>query len=366
MTDRDTLRRMRAMVAVVLSMAGCVSASATPLAPRGPGDSAPETAHQDKVALASTPQLKVSPTEPTSSAPAPVGSAPASPPAATLVTIADKGAAKVQLLNAGAEPRTVLRYVFHQGESIPFRIRTDMEMDTIVSVSGLSSSQAPRSMHQILPTTECTGITNTKRVDADGTAHRNGSLFGMNVLARQGVLPAVQTKMEEMLRGVGNIAFDDVIDARGQISDSHMDLSAVREPTMLESMQQMADGMSALTMPWPAEPVGVGAKWQVLSNYGKGKSYARDMIVSLVSMKGKKLKLETTSSVTGTPSTVVKNGATVELKATGSTGTGKLDVSLDPLLMHSTSTTRTKTESSTNGVAIQMDLEIVTEFHSGP
>jgi hypothetical protein len=263
------------------------------------------------------------------------------------------------------EPRKALRYVFHQGESIPFRMRMDMVMDTTVSATVLSSTQAPRSIHQILPGVECTGVANTKRVDADGTAHRNGSLSGMNVIARPGVLPQVQAKMEEMLRAVSNISFDDVIDARGQISDSHMDLSAVHEPTMLESMQQMTDSMSALTLPWPAEPVGVGAKWEIVSNYGKGKNFARDVIVTLVSVKGTKVKLEMTSSVTGAPSTVVKNGTTVNVGATSSTGTGKIEVSLDPLLTHSTSTMRTRTDSSTNGVEIQMNLEIVTELHSG-
>jgi hypothetical protein len=240
-----------------------------------------------------------------------------------------------------------------------------MVMDMTVSAPTPSSTQAPRSIHQILPTVECAGVTNTKRVDADGTAHRNGSFSGMTVIAKPGVLPEIQAKMEETLRGVGTIPFDDAIDTRGQISDSHMDLSAVHEPKMLESMQQMSDSMSALTLPWPAEPVGVGAKWEVVSNFGKGKSFARDIIVTLVSVKGTKLKLEMTSSVTGAPSSVVKNGTTVNVGATSSTGTGKLEISLDPLFTHSTSTTRTRTDSSANGVEIQANLELVTELHSG-
>jgi hypothetical protein len=356
---------MRAMAAVFVGLAGCASASVTPLAPEGSASSEPETAHQDKVPRASSPAPKASQVEPASSAAAPVTSASTPPPESAPAAVPAKGAATIQLLGAGAEPRKALRYVFHQGESIPFRIRTDMVMDTTVSARVLSSTHAPRSMHQILPGVECTGITNTKRVDANGTAYRNGSLSGMNVLARPGVLPQVQAKMEELLRGVGNIPFDDVIDARGQIIDAHTDLSAVHEPTMLESMQQVTDSMSALTLPWPAEPVGVGAKWEIVSNYGKGKNFARDVIVTLVSVKGTKVKLEMTSSVTGAPSTVVKNGSTVNVGATSSTGTGKIEVSLDPLLTHSTSTTRTRTDSSTNDVEIQMNLETVTELHSG-
>jgi hypothetical protein len=356
---------MRAMAVVFVSLVGCASASVAPLAPEGSASSEPETAHRDKVSRASSPAPEASQAEPANGAAAPVSSASAAPPELAPAAVTVKGAATIQLLSAGAAPRTALRYVFHQGESIPFRMRMDMVMDTTLSAPGLSSTQAPRSIHQILPALECTGVTNTKRVDADGTAHRNGSLSGMNAIARPGVLPELQAKVEEMLRGVGNIPFDDVIDARGQISDSHVDLSAVHEPTMLESMQQMTDTMSALTLPWPAEPVGVGAKWEIVSNYGKAKNFARDVIVTLVSVKGTKLKLEMTISVTGAPSSVVKNGTTVNVGPTGSTGTGTIEVSLDPLHTHSTSTTRTRTDSNTKGVEIQMNLEIVTELHSG-
>jgi hypothetical protein len=356
------------MAVVFVSLAGCAGASVTPLAPEGSASSEPEAAHHDKVSRGSSAAPEASRAEPGGNAAAPASasaSASAPPPEPSPAAVSAKGAVTIQLLGAGAEPRKALRYVFHQGESIPFRMRIDMVMDMTVSAPTPSSTQAPRSIHQILPTIECGGVTNTKRVDADGTAHRNGSFSGMSVIGRPGVQPEIQAKMEEMLRGVGNLPFDDVIDTRGQISDSHMDLSAVHEPKMLESMQQMTDSMSALTLTWPTEPVGVGAKWEIVSNFGQGKSFARDVIVTLVSVKGSKLKLEMTSTVTGAPRTVVTSGTAVHLGATSSTGTGKLEISLDPLLTHSTSTTRLRTDSSANGLEIQTNLELVAELHSG-
>lgn len=352
------------MAAVFLGLVGCASASVTPLAPEGSASSEGEPARDRRAPPASGRTPEVSHAE-RDSVGVPAASASGVPRETALAAVPARGAAVIRLLNAGAEPRRALRYVFHQGEAIPFAMRTTMVMDTAMSAPALSGSQSPRSIHQILPGIECNGVTKTTRVDADGTAHRNGLLSTMTVIATPGVLPEVQAKVEQTLNGVGNIPFEDVIDTRGQISHADVDLSGVHDPTMLESMQQTTDSMSALTLPWPAEPVGVGAKWEIVSTYGKRKNLARDVVVTLVSLKGNQVKLETTSHVTGAPSTVTKNGTTINVRATSSEGTGSLEVSLDPLVTRSKSTTRTRTDSSTSGVDIRIDMEMMIDLHSG-
>jgi hypothetical protein len=221
-------------------------------------------------------------------------------------------------------------------------------------------------MHQILPTIECTGVTHTRLVDADGTAHRDGSIAGINVLSRPGVAPEIQSKLVQMFSGVGKIPFEDVIDTRGQIRESHMDLSAVHDATLLENMQRTAENVSALTIPWPAEAVGVGAKWQVQSSHSARGQFARTVAVSLTSVHGAKVTLDMTINAVRAPSSTVKNGMTVSVGETKSSGTARVELTLDPLTNQSKSSNHTTTESTTNGVEIQMTIDTATDYRSGP
>src|SRR6188768_1371155 len=193
---------MRALLVVSMVLVGCVGASTTPLAPEGPVSEAAPPA-RNKVAPPSQPEPdKANATEPARSA-APVAAvAPSAAQEAKAATLPAKGLSTTRLLSAGAEPRRELRYVFHRGETLRWRMRTDMTMDMSIEIPDVSTTAMPKSAPQILPTTECTGTTVTRAVDADGTAHRAGSIEGFKVLATPGVAPGMQSKVEEMLRGV--------------------------------------------------------------------------------------------------------------------------------------------------------------------
>jgi hypothetical protein len=355
---------MRAVVVVSMLMMGCVGASTTPLAPEGPVKET-EPAARNKVATKSEPSpSKANATEPASSAaPANTG-APSATPERAAATPPPQGASTARLLSAGAEPRQELRYVFHRGESPRWRLRSNMTMDTVLEAADISSTHAPQILHQILPTTECTGTTITQTVDADGTAHRQGWIDGFNVLPTPGVEPSVQSKVEELLRGVGKIPFQDVIDTRGQVSEAHVDLSSVHDPTMLKTLEQLASSMSGLTAPWPLEPVGVGAKWEVQSVVGKRLPLTRTVVVTLLALRNKQLQLEMSSKVSGAPSRDAESG--VDLGETSASSTAQLYVTLDPLSNQSHSTTHTSTETTVKGVHVRIKLDTETEFQSGP
>ncbi|HYQ42835.1 MAG TPA: hypothetical protein VER11_12730 [Polyangiaceae bacterium] len=353
---------MRVLVVVSAMMMGCMGASTTPLSPEAPlAETEPAT--RNKVAPASEPAPdKASVPEAPSAAPI-ATTAPSTAPQAAIAGPPPKGASTVQLVSAGAEPRQQLRYVFHRGESVRWRLRASMTMDTVIHAADVST-MAPQTMHQLLPTTECTGTTVTHTVDADGTAHRKGSIDGFTVLPTPGVAPAVQSKVEEMLRSVGKIPYQDTIDTRGQIIDSQMDLSSIHDPTMLQSMQQVATSMSGFSVPWPLEAVGLGARWQVKGNYDMRQQLARTVAVTLTGLHGKQLQLEMVTDVTGTPRQDAKTG--VSLGRTDAHSTAHLDVKLDPISSQSHSSTHTSTETVTNGVHLSMNIDTETDFQSGP
>lgn len=355
---------MRALLIVSTVLVGCVGASTTPLAPEGPVSEVAPPA-RNKVASPSAPAPdKANAVEPTPSAASVGAPAPSAAPESSAATPPPKGLSTTRLLSAGAEPRQELRYVFHRGESLRWRLRSDVTMDMAIDTPDLSTTAASRAVHQILPTTECTGTTVTRTVDADGTAHREGWIDGFNFLPTPGVAPEVQSKVAETLRGVGKIPFQDVIDTRGQISDSKLDLSSIHDPMMLQTMEQMAGSMSGSSAPWPVEAVGVGAKWQVQSKVGQRQQLARTVVVTLTSLSGKQLHLEMSANIVGGPDNA-KNGVRVVQTESGSKA--QLDVTLDPFSHQSHSSSHTSTETvAANGVHIRMKLDTETEFHSGP
>jgi|GEM_PF-3376833 len=353
---------MRALLVVGMALMGCVSASTTPLGPAGTL-SEPAAPTRNKVASSTGPAPdKAHEVEPAPKEARVVASASSAAPVDRAAPASRQGLSTTRLLDAGAAPRQELRYLFHRGESLRWRMRSEMTMDMTIEAPDVGTTAAPRTTHQTLPTTECAGTTITRAVDADGTAHRAGWIEGINVLSTPGVEPSVQAKLEEMLRGFGKLSFEETIDTRGQISESKLDLSSIHDPVLLQTMEQTASSMSSLTVPWPVEPVGIGAKWEVQSSVGKGQQLARTIVVTLSALHGQQVQLEMATTITGAPNNDVKNGVRV-LRTEGG-GSARHDVRLAPFSSQSHASFHTSTETVTNGVHLRMRIDTETDFHS--
>jgi hypothetical protein len=359
---------MRVVLTAVVLL-GCASVSSRPLSPEGPASEPPSARAAQTPLSQPEPAVSTPSASPTRGEPSPshAETQAEAAPAVELPANVPARPSTVRVLSPGAEPRKALRYVFHRGESMKLHMHQDMTVESLVSRTGVGSTLPTQTLRQILPSSECDGITRTRQVDADGTAHREGYIAGIKILSTPGVEPAIESKMVELFRGVGKLPFDDVIDARGEILAYHMDLSSVSEPSLLEAMKQIGDNMSSLTTPWPEEPVGPGAKWQSKSTLNlSGGVFERTTLVTLTSLRGSKLKLEMTINLLGAPHTVSKGGVSVDVGETRTTATAHLEITLDPVVTQSTSSSETVNDSTANGAHVHIKMNIDTQLYSGP
>ena len=154
--------------------------------------------------------------------------------------------------NPGAEPQETLRYSFAEGTEV--RSVMTMRLGLEMAVDG-----------QPLPTTElpATRVVITVRIDSvDGNeAEASFAYDELEAVPEPGIDPAVVETMNAALADVQGVTGTMTINDRGETSAAEIDSSTVSDPNIRATLDSVTSQISALTVAFPAEPVGVGAVW---------------------------------------------------------------------------------------------------------
>lgn len=166
----------------------------------------------------------------------------------------------VQLIDAGTGPREALRYTFRNGSSQKAAI--DLSMQMALDLGGQHvplGSIAPLRMTMDMKVAE---------VGSDGAARLEFALVSAEVI--DATAPGAGQLQQELAR-IEKVSGSYRMDTRGQISESKVDLpqdaSAVAAGELVGNMEQT---MQQLAAPFPLEPVGTGARWQVVQQANTG------------------------------------------------------------------------------------------------
>lgn len=238
------------------------------------------------------------------------------------VVIADSGAgatpgtdplgttAKAKVLDAGAEPRARLSYSFALGKART--VTNTLKLDVQADAEG--SGQQPPMKYT---------FTATPKTHNAGT---NSTHFEMKINSLELIIPpgaqvppqmaAQKSAMEKAFVGL-TATFD--ANNQGDIEEIKFQDDKA-PPQVAQLLELLAAAFDIMLVPLPAEPVGIGAKWQtVLTKPGKGSSSATVTLISK-SETGASLKVENTVSAppTAVPDPQLPPGTTVETKGSGS------------------------------------------------
>jgi hypothetical protein len=155
-----------------------------------------------------------------------------------------------------------------------------------------------------------------------------------------------------------------VVSARGIHKSINMDMSTV-SPAFQQQMQAMSSSLENMSLPFPEEPVGVGAKWEVKQAMENGgmKTFQK-ITAELTAVQGNVITLSVKTEQTAPPQPVnnpaLPPGATVSLVNLTGAGTGTMKVSLDSLVptseMNSKTTTVMDMSMSGQSQRISMDM----------
>lgn len=335
--------------------------STTPLSAEPPteaheGPRSDRRAQNDGAPSASAAAAPAEPEPTSSAAPTPSATQPVEPAAASAASkTADEassasGTARIELLDAGKEPRQKLRYKYHAGETMKTRVRNEMSME--VKIQGTS-------VRELLPTMELTGTLETSSVDAQGSARRRSSYSSLRFLIAPGVKPEVQKRMEKQLDGFAGITVRELVSSRGEPLERDVDLSSVKNPELKSTLEGMADSIAQTGATFPEEAVGVGARWRIQRvTKLRELALAHDTMMRLTSLKGNRVEAELTDKSSASAPPATKSEFTIE--SFDIVTTGQLRMTLDPVGLDSESTSEITTITRMKDTRVTMRVPVKT------
>lgn len=233
--------------------------------------------------------------------------------------------ATVSVLSPGAEPRKQLRY------SIAPTLTQTMDMTTAISMSmNLGGMAMPMDM----PTMKMSADLAVTGIATNGDITYSIAFTGMTAEGGADANPMVAQMMAGAADSIKAIKGTATVSNRGVVKSSKLDIG---DPTLQQVLGQAATSLENVSMPFPEEAIGVGAKWEVRNAVTSGgQTSFQKSIYELVSIDGPTVSLKATTEQTAPPQSVsnpaLPAGTEMALEKLTGTGTGTIVIRLDSLV----------------------------------
>ena len=270
----------------------------------------------------------------------------------------------VELLSAGSEPRRELRYALAPGSSERVTVELDMEMAMTLGDAPSPPVQLPR-MRMVLDLTVDEALEDAARYTFE--------LTDAKTLDADGVDPSVLRAIEQGLFHAVGTGGSAQIDDRGFIRFIGMEIGEDAPAETRQMMETTAQQMEQLSSPLPAEPVGVGARWEVIQHLEQnGIALVQTSVMTLESVDGDSGRVVASTRQHADPQVVdmpgAMAGARAELLELRGRRDGELAFDLTRLMpvrgqMRTESESRFEVDvgSGTQPMTMHMDVQITLE-----
>ncbi|TNF37266.1 MAG: hypothetical protein EP329_03610 [Deltaproteobacteria bacterium] len=226
--------------------------------------------------------------------------------------------AVVQLISAGEGDKAPLRWKAEKGAAEKLTMALDTKMD--IKAGG-----------QAMP------MSISMKMDMDGKVldvmEDGSAVVSMTVTDASMEMPGMggagaSDMVRDMLKGM---TIEATMDPRGAMTGTK--ISGVNE--MMKQMGgQMDDSLDQMAIPFPEEPVAVGAKWRALTQQESNGMKVRMMAVyELKKLEDGKGEVAMTISQFADPQTMKMNGVDADLKRLSSSGSGEMSFDLSRPIM---------------------------------
>lgn len=228
------------------------------------------------------------------------------------------GKSAVKLLDAGSEPRVVLRLHPAIGD------KQTMSM-TIKMTMGISAAgKIMPSMN--LPAMVITMATEVKNIAANGDINYDMTFDNATIAADTNTPPPMAAAMKAALSGLSGMTGSGRISNQGINLGIEMKAPEGASPQLTQAVSQMKESFSSSSTPFPSEAVGPGAKWEYANRVrNQGMIMDQAMTFELVSIDGDQVTLHSTLSQSAANQTIQSPsmpGQDVELVKLRGSGTG--------------------------------------------
>jgi len=234
----------------------------------------------------------------------------------------------VKLLDAGSEPRKVLR--LHPVAGDKQSLSMTMKMAMIMSAAG----NAMPAMN--LPAMVMGMEVEVKDVSSTGEITYTMLFNDVSMATDTNSMPGVADAMKSAFATMRGMSGTGKVSDHGIIKSMEMKLPDGADPQMAQAMDQMKDSFHNSSTALPEEAVGVGAKWEYKTKMkSQGMVIDQSITYELVSIEGDTLTLHTTVTQTAANQKMenpAMPGLKVDLNKMTGTGTGGNTLDLGHLM----------------------------------
>lgn len=233
----------------------------------------------------------------------------------------------VEVLAAGRAPQEPLRLSPAAGASQ----RSTMTVDFAVQQSGVSSNSVNP------PPVRATIESTLQGTTPDGNMQVAFSYPSFDVLRGGDVSTSERRRIERAFSGITGLSGQLTLTPQGVLVDSSLNVPPELDPSVSSLVTQLGDQLRTLSIPFPADAVGVGARWRATTELTLNGIEARQVYeYTLKKRTGSKLVIGVTGTQTAGRQTVelsnLAPGAQLEVRRFKTTFRGENTVELTNLL----------------------------------
>lgn len=240
-----------------------------------------------------------------------------------------------ELLDAGAAPRTALRLRFTEGATTTVALAFDLDV-TQQSGGAEQVLDSPRVEEEVRFTVD--------RVEGDEAVVSFVFTEAAIDPEATGLTPEERLQLDadlQQLVGVGGLGR---VDERGALTSFAYDLPDGLDPEVEASIDQFEGQLTDLTLPVPAEPLGVGARWRTTTESTlAGATVARTTTYEITAIEGSTVTYTAATEQTAADQEIdpgtLPDGATATLVSADLTGSATGTLDLTSIVASSTAST---------------------------
>jgi len=226
----------------------------------------------------------------------------------------------VKLLEPGAEPRSDLSYALAKGVTQKMVMTMDMAMGMKVGSQAVPPTSLPRmSMGMDAATVD---------KNAAGEFKIDSHLTTVSVDPSGAQQEQMARALRPQLEGMRGLSMAYWVSPKGRVHDVKLGMPPSMPPAAQQLLQGMSQSFESMVTPLPAEPVGVGARWQVVSRTATGGAdILQSAIYTLKARDGARATLEVKLVQLAASDTIhtaqMPAGMSARIKAFNSSGGGR-------------------------------------------
>ena len=260
------------------------------------------------------------------------------------------GEVKSRLEEAGEEPRRELRYAFEEAWSQDATMKMTMTTTAMGQTVETPTMSFPCKAKMLEVTPEGVGKFSMK--------------FGEIELS--GGQPGMVAAMQPAMAGFDGVDVISTIDALGHNLGSEVNIPDGTPEELRQTLDSMKDSMANMEAPFPAEPVGVGAKWDLSTTVtSQGMEIDQVATYTLESIEGDVIKIGIVIKQSADAQSFDLPGinAQASLEKYSGSGTGSMTIDLRSPIPTSTMTLDAsmtmKVQGQTSSMQMSMEMELI-------